>query len=303
MTCVSAFWFSLVLIFFGSFSGSQVMSLAVNTFSLCALSVLRFQTLTLSSGSSRVPPESFVSMLSKLSVIWLGSLLLSGPELMIWSLETEMSGSSRLPVDVCVFLSPAMPSHTHWLHSLLLTYHQSRMWWTFGCFFCLPLIFSFSCQLLTSQISESPAQSCSTMTCHTHSPSRRLVVLMTVVYGIFCLPEHAWSICLTSAGVQVNEATQATLALVGQFLMFGRAVTMPVVILTVCHTLGQSFMNCCCCCCEECLPKRHSSSASFSSNSSGACTSSVSERKKKLRAELDQRLKENSAELAVGTQC
>ncbi|XP_062842525.1 G-protein coupled receptor 37-like 1 [Trichomycterus rosablanca] len=280
----------------------EVMSLGVNTFSLCALSVHRFQTLT-SSSSSRVP-ESFGSILSKLSVIWLGSLLLSVPELTIWHLETEVSRSSRLPVDRCVHLPPAAPYRSEWLFSLVVTYHQSRMWWIFGCFFCLPLLFSFSCQLLTSQMSESHAHSSSACSSSpSSSSSQKLVMMMTIVYGIFCLPEHAWNIGLTYAGVQVDGATLTTLALVGQFLLFGRASATPVLILSLCHTLGQSFMDCCCCCCEECLPKRPSSPASSSSSSSSASSSSVSERKKKLRAELDQKLKENSAELAIGTPC
>ncbi|TUH38758.1 Prosaposin receptor GPR37L1 [Bagarius yarrelli] len=233
-------------------------------------------------------PESFGSIVSKLSVIWVGSLLLAVPELMIWRLETELSGVSRLPVDSCVRLPPATLHVSESVYSLLMTYHQSRMWWIFGCFFCLPLLFCFSCHLLTSQISDgnshtstcSPTPSASCPVSASRFPT--LVTLLALIYGGFCLPEHAWNIGLTYAGVQVDGVTLALLALIGQFLMFIRASATPILILCMCRSLGQSFIDCCCCCCEECISSKPSSSSAVSSLSSA-----VLEKEKKWQVDSE----------------
>lgn len=277
---------------------SQVTSLGVSTFSLCALSVDRFQTLTSSSSSSKTP-ESFGSIVSKLSVIWVGSLLLAVPELMIWRLETELSPISHLPVDSCVRLPPSSPHFSESVYSLVMTYHESRMWWIFGCFFCLPLLFSFSCHLLTSQISDSTIQTSSSCSL---SSSKKLVTVLAIVYGVFCLPEHAWNIGLTYAGVQVDGAMLALLALIGQFLMFIRASVTPILILSLCRSLGQSFVDCCCCCCEECLPNKPSSPSLVSSSVSSSAAAAL-EKEKKSQVDFEKKMKENSVEMAIGTPC
>lgn len=277
-------------------------SLGVSTFSLCALSVDRFQTLTSSSSSSSSSktPESFGSIVSKLSVIWVGSLLLAVPELMIWRLETELSRVSRLPVDSCIRLPPSSPQLSESVYSLIMTYHESRMWWIFGCFFCLPLLFSFSCHLLTSQISDSTVHTSSSCPASSSSSSsKKLVTMLAIVYGVFCLPEHTWNIVLTYAGVQVDSATLALLALIGQFLMFARASATPILILSLCRSLGQSFVDCCCCCCEECLPNKPTPSLASSSVSS----SPALEKEKKTQVDFEKNMKEKSAEIAIGTPC
>ncbi|XP_017306336.1 G-protein coupled receptor 37-like 1 [Ictalurus punctatus] len=280
----------------------EVTSLGVSTFSLCALSVDRFQTLTSSSSSSSSSktPESFGSIVSKLSVIWVGSLLLAVPELMIWRLETELSRVSRLPVDSCIRLPPSSPQLSESVYSLIMTYHESRMWWIFGCFFCLPLLFSFSCHLLTSQISDSTVHTSSSCPASSSSSSsKKLVTMLAIVYGVFCLPEHTWNIVLTYAGVQVDSATLALLALIGQFLMFARASATPILILSLCRSLGQSFVDCCCCCCEECLPNKPTPSLASSSVSS----SPALKKEKKTQVDFEKNMKEKSAEIAIGTPC
>ncbi|GAA6083270.1 G-protein coupled receptor 37-like 1 isoform X1 [Tachysurus ichikawai] len=281
----------------------EVTSMGVSTFSLCALSVDRFQTLTSSSSSSSKTPESFSSIVSKLSVIWVGSLLLAVPELMIWHLETELSRVSHLPVDSCVRLPPSSPHFSESVYSLVVTYHESRMWWIFGCFFCLPLLFSFSCHLLTSQISDGNVTSSSCPASSSSTLSKKLVTMLAIFYGVFCLPEHAWNISLTYAGVQVNGGILALLALIGQFLMFVRASATPVLILSLCRSLGQSFVDCCCCCCEECLPNKPSSPSLASSSVSSSSLSPVLEKEKKSQVDFEKKVKENLAEMAVETPC
>lgn len=289
-------------VFFLCVCVSQVTSLGVSTFSLCALSVDRFQTLTSSSLSKT--PESFGSIVSKLSVIWVGSLLLAVPELMIWRLEMELSRVSRLPVDSCVRLPPSLPNLSESVYSLVMTYHESRMWWIFGCFFCLPLLFSFSCHLLTSQISDSAANTSSSCPASSSSSaSKKLVIMLAIVYGVFCLPEHAWNIGLTYAGVQVDGVTLALLALIGQFLMFARASATPILILSLCRSLGQSFVDCCCCCCEECIPNKPSSPSLGPSSVSSSSSSPVLKNEKKSQVDFEKKMKETSAEMAIGTPC
>lgn len=273
----------------------------MNTFSLCALSVDCFQTLTSSTSSSK-STESFSSIVSKLSVIWVGSLLLAVPELMIWHLETELSRVSRLPVDLCVRLPHSSPHFSESVYSLVITYHESRMWWTFGCFFCLPLLFSVSCHLLTSQIFDGTVHT-SCPVSSSSSSSRKLVTMLVIVYGVFCLPEHAWNIGLTYAGVEVGGATLAVLALIGQLLMFIRASATPILILSLCRSLGQSFVDCCCCCCEECVPSKPSSPSLASSPVSSPSSSPILEKEKKSQADVEKKIKENSAEVAIGTPC
>uniref|UniRef100_A0A671NBW2 Prosaposin receptor GPR37L1-like n=1 Tax=Sinocyclocheilus anshuiensis TaxID=1608454 RepID=A0A671NBW2_9TELE len=257
----------------------EVTSLGVTTFTLCALSIDRFHAVT--SVQPRLQQvESCQSILAKLSVIWVGSLVLATPELLMWRLEQEVSPRTGLPVDSC----GQQPSVTlpETLYSLVLTYHQARMWWTFGCFFCLPLLFTGACQLLTRHVTDENAKSKavrpSSMSSSSSSASSslkkqrrerqltRTVVALASIYAVCSLPENVWNFVLAYAGVEVGVATKALLALIGQFLLFVRAAATPVLLLCICRSLGQAFMDCCCCCCDECLPDPSSSSMSSSTN-------------------------------------
>ncbi|XP_035517674.1 G-protein coupled receptor 37-like 1, partial [Morone saxatilis] len=152
----------------------EVTSLGVATFSLCALSIDRFHAAT-GPGPLQTPKvEPCQSILSKLSVIWLGSLVLAAPELLLWQLlqetvslptlpsdlqQSQPGGSlmaafrartDKLKVDVCVREPSAeLPDS---IYSLVLTYHEARMWWFFGCYICLPLLFTLACDLVTRQV-------------------------------------------------------------------------------------------------------------------------------------------------------
>uniref|UniRef100_A0A8C2HX63 G protein-coupled receptor 37 like 1a n=1 Tax=Cyprinus carpio TaxID=7962 RepID=A0A8C2HX63_CYPCA len=303
----------------------EVTSLGVTTFTLCALSIDRFHAVT----SVQPRPqqvESCQSILAKLSVIWVGSLVLASPELLMWRLEQEVSPRTGLPVDSC----GQQPSVTlpETLYSLVLTYHQARMWWTFGCFFCLPLLFTGACQLLTRHVTSENAKSKAARPSSTSSSSSsaslsspkkqrregqltRTVVGLASIYAICSLPENAWNIVLAYAGVEVGVATKALLALIGQFLLFVRAAATPVLLLCMCRSLGQAFMDCCCCCCDECLPDPSSSSTSSSTNAtavSSSLSSPVQEEKLKIvsgtsPAVFFDKVKDGPAELIIGTPC
>ncbi|KAG1946199.1 G-protein coupled receptor 37-like 1 [Pimephales promelas] len=292
----------------------EVTSLGVATFTLCALSIDRFHAVT--SVPARLPRvESCQSILAKLSVIWVGSLVLAAPELLMWRLEQRVSPQTGLPVDSCSQEPSVELPET--LYSLVLTYSEARMWWRFGCFFCLPLLFTGACQLLTRHVADEkrPSSAASSASSSPKKQQRerqltRTVVALASIYAVCSLPENAWNIVLASAGVEVGVATRALLALIGQFLLFVRTAATPILLLCVSRSLGQAFMDCCCCCCDECLPP-DSSSASSSTNAtaiSSSLSSPVQEEKLKIvsgtsPAEFFDKVKDAPVELIIGTPC
>uniref|UniRef100_UPI0037E928DD G-protein coupled receptor 37-like 1 n=1 Tax=Semicossyphus pulcher TaxID=241346 RepID=UPI0037E928DD len=297
----------------------EVTSLGVATFSLCALSIDRFHAAT-GPGPLQTPRvEPCQSILSKLSVIWVGSLVLAAPELLLWQLVQEPVSLPLLPsglqqshpgaslmaafrartesfkVDVCVREpSVELPES---IYSLVLTYHEARMWWIFGCYLCLPLLFTLACDLVTRQVlaqrlPQKPAGEkviirCSSSTSSSsstkkkpHAREQRLrstVMAFTILYVACNLPESICNITLAYVSANVSAALPAlvlpALTLIGQFLLFLRCSATPVLLLFLCRSLGQAFMDCCCCCCDECLPDGNSSS---SSSASTAATSNPS---------------------------
>ncbi|XP_072296187.1 G-protein coupled receptor 37-like 1 [Eucyclogobius newberryi] len=131
----------------------QVSSMGVATFSLCALSIDRFHSATSPApASSHVEPCT--SILPKISVVFVGSILLATPELLLYrsvTLPLEVTrGHYSSQVDVCLAEpSPELPLA---VLSLVLTYQEARSWWLFGCYLCLPLLFTLSCDLVTRRV-------------------------------------------------------------------------------------------------------------------------------------------------------
>uniref|UniRef100_A0A665VE03 G protein-coupled receptor 37 like 1a n=1 Tax=Echeneis naucrates TaxID=173247 RepID=A0A665VE03_ECHNA len=270
----------------------EVTSLGVATFSLCALSIDRFHAAT-SPGPLQTPKvEPCQSILSKLSVIWLGSMVLATPELLLWqllqetvslpSLSTELHQShsgGTLMVDICVREPSAeLPEN---IYSLVLTYHEARMWWFFGCYLCLPLLFTLACDLVTRQVCPSSSSSSASSTKKKqHVREHRLrstVMALTILYITCNLPESICNITLAYISAPASAVLPAlalpALSLIGQLLIFVRCSATPVLLLCLCRSLGQAFVDCCCCCCEECLPDGNSSA---SSSVSAAATSTLS---------------------------
>ncbi|KAK5933492.1 hypothetical protein CgunFtcFv8_013969 [Champsocephalus gunnari] len=278
----------------------EVSSLGVATFSLCALSIDRFHAAT-GPGPLQTPRvEPCQSILSKLSVIWVGSMVLAAPELLLWQLVQETVSLPMLPsdrqgggslmaalrarseafkVDICVREpSVELPEN---VYSLVLTYHEARMWWVFGCYICMPLLFTLACDLVTRQVvaqrlpqkptAEKVIERCSSSSSkkkkqHTREQRLRTTVMsLTILYVICNLPESICNITLAYVSAHVSAALPAlalpALGLLGHFLLFVRCSATPVLLLCLCRSLGQAFMDCCCCCCEECLPDGNSSSS------------------------------------------
>uniref|UniRef100_A0A667WVR8 G protein-coupled receptor 37 like 1 n=1 Tax=Myripristis murdjan TaxID=586833 RepID=A0A667WVR8_9TELE len=254
----------------------EVTSLGVATFSLCALSIDRFHAATSPRTLQMPQVEPCQSILAKLSVIWVGSMVLAAPELLLWQLTQEAITASRAPtgvflVDMCV-RQPSMDLPEN-IYSLVLTYHEARMWWYFGCYFCLPLLFTLACNLVTRHVLAQDAlqkQASSKKKQHMKREQRlsSTVTALAIMYAVCNLPENACNITLAYVKVPVSAATEALLVLIGQFLLFVRCSATPVLLLCLCRSLGQAFMDCCCCCCEECLPDGGSSASSSASTTS-----------------------------------
>ncbi|KAK0152901.1 Prosaposin receptor GPR37L1 [Merluccius polli] len=291
----------------------EVTSLGVATFSLCALSIDRFYATTNYRRLQMSEVEPCQSILAKLSVIWVGSMVLATPELLLWQLtqehitssaatqngspstsvtelldsrqsETSMvavlkSQNNAFLVDICV-QQPSMDL-PETVYSLVLTYHEARMWWYFGCYFCLPLLFTLGCTLVTRHVAAqhappkrtaaggdlsltlSSSSSSSSPKIRQHMRRERrhasAVTAFAIVYAVCNLPENACNITLAYIPIPMTLGTKALLDLIGQFLLFIRCSLTPVLLLCLCGSLGQAFVNCCCCCCEECLHDRTSS--------------------------------------------
>ncbi|XP_017203352.2 G-protein coupled receptor 37-like 1 [Oryctolagus cuniculus] len=222
----------------------EVSCLGVTTFSLCALGIDRFHVATSTLPKVR-PIERCQSILAKLAVIWVGSMTLAVPELLLWQLAQEPSpawGSE----DSCVMKpSASLPES---LYSLVMTYQNARMWWYFGCYFCLPILFTVTCQLVTWRVRGPPGRK------HEQCESQlnRTVVGLTVVYAFCALPENVCNVTVAYLSPELSRQTLGLLGLVTQFSIFFKGAITPVLLLCICRPLGQAFLDCCCCCCDQC---------------------------------------------------
>uniref|UniRef100_A0A3Q3M4J0 G protein-coupled receptor 37 like 1b n=1 Tax=Mastacembelus armatus TaxID=205130 RepID=A0A3Q3M4J0_9TELE len=241
----------------------EIVSLGITSFTLCALGIDRFHAATSSSQPKARQVERCRSVLLKMLLVWLGALLLSSPEIFLWQLSQGVSPSNGRLIDSCTItasspLSLYLPDS---LHSLLLRYHQGRMWWCFGCYFCLPILFTILCQMATRNVNSdsSAAQKQRTHDDRSSNQKRQqhqaverqlncTLLALAVVYGVCALPEHVCNITLAYTHITLSEDTAAMLALLHHFLLFFKSSVTPVLLLCLC----KAFMDCCCCCCQEC---------------------------------------------------
>ncbi|XP_017259719.1 G-protein coupled receptor 37-like 1 [Kryptolebias marmoratus] len=247
----------------------EIVSLGITSFTLCALGIDRFHAATSSTQTKARQVERCYSVLTKLLMVWLSALLLSSPEIFLWQFTQTVSSSSGRTVDSCSItvsspLSLYLPDS---LHSLLLRYHQGRMWWCFGCYFCLPVLFTILCQMASRNVNNDSNSvqkqrnhddlSASQKRQQHQALERQLnctLLALAVVYGVCALPEHVCNITLAYTHITVSEHTAAMMALLHHFLLFVKCSVTPVLLLFLCKALGQAFMDCCCCCCQECQP-------------------------------------------------
>lgn len=252
----------------------EVSSLGVTTFSLCALGIDRFHAATSPQASAR-PIEQCQSIIAKLAVIWVGSMTLSVPEVLLWQLAQDTSPVSGVVTEYCTMKpSSNLPES---VYSLVLTYQNARMWWYFGCYFCLPILFTVSCQLVTRRIrgTEKKAECRGTKHSQCESHLNCTIIGLTIIYGLCTTPENVCNIVVAYMSPDMSKQTLDLLNLINQFFLFFKCSVTPVLLLCLCRPLGQAFMDCCCCCCEGCGPDAASSEGSADSKLKTEMSSSI----------------------------
>ncbi|CAB1418998.1 unnamed protein product [Pleuronectes platessa] len=250
----------------------QVASLGVTTFTLCALCIDRFRAATNVQMYYEMI-ENCTSTTAKLAVIWIGALLLALPELLIRQLVTEDTGMpGEPPVERCVIrISTSLPDM---LYVLGLTYEGARLWWCFGCYFCLPTLFTIGCSLVTARKirrAEQASVRSNKKQIRLESQMNCTVVALAIVYGACVVPENICNIVSAYMAAGVPEHTMSILHLLSQLLLFCRAAVTPALLLLLCRPLGRAFLDCCCCCCCNHVP----SSATASDDNEHECTTEL----------------------------
>ncbi|XP_074124158.1 prosaposin receptor GPR37 [Sminthopsis crassicaudata] len=234
----------------------EVASLGVTTFTLCALCIDRFRAATNVQMYYEMI-ENCSSTTAKLAVIWVGALLLALPEVVLRQLSKEDLGfSDRVPAERCVIkISPELPDT---IYVLALTYDSARLWWYFGCYFCLPTLFTITCSLVTARKIRKAEKACTRgnkRQIQLESQMNCTVVALTILYGFCIIPENICNIVTAYMATGVSEQTMDLLHIISQFLLFFKSCVTPVLLFCLCKPFSRAFMECCCCCCDECIQK------------------------------------------------
>ncbi|XP_043084619.1 prosaposin receptor GPR37 [Puntigrus tetrazona] len=237
----------------------EVASLGVTTFTLCALCIDRFRA------ASNVQMyyemiENCTSTTAKLTVIWLGALLLALPELLIRQLvKEEREPPEVIPCEHCVIrISTALPDT---LYVLGLTYNSARLWWYFGCYFCLPTLFTIISSVVTARKirkAERTSVRGNRKQIQLESQMNCIVVALAILYGFCVIPENISNIVAVYMATGVPRRTLDILHLVSQMMLFCKSAVTPVLLLALCRPFSKAFLDCCCCCFEECGPPKSS---------------------------------------------
>ncbi|XP_059833879.1 prosaposin receptor GPR37-like [Hypanus sabinus] len=233
----------------------EVASLGVTTFTLCALCIDRFRAATNVQMYYEMI-ENCSSTAAKLAVIWVGAMLLALPEVALRQLLTEEIASSSAIVDRCIVsISPKLPDS---IYVLALTYDSARMWWYFGCYFCLPTLFTIGSSIVTARKIRKAEKSCARgnkRQIQLEGQMNCTVVALTILYGFCIIPENICNIVTAYMATGVSQQTVDLLQLISQFLLFFKSCVTPVILFCLCKPFSRAFLDCCCCCCEECGPK------------------------------------------------
>ncbi|XP_054631788.1 prosaposin receptor GPR37-like [Dunckerocampus dactyliophorus] len=234
----------------------EVASLGVTTFTLCALCIDRFRAAT-NVRTYYEMTDNWASTAAKLAVIWVGALLLALPELLIRQLETEEDDAVELllPLERCVVrVSTRLPDT---LYVLGLTYAGARLWWFFGCYFCLPTLFTICSSLATAHKIRGAERECARGTkkqIRLESQMNCTVVALAILYGFCTIPENICNIVGAYMAASVPRGTLDVLHLLSQLLLFCKSAAAPVLLFCLCEPFSRAFIDCCCCCCKECGP-------------------------------------------------
>uniref|UniRef100_A0A8C6SYW0 G protein-coupled receptor 37a n=1 Tax=Neogobius melanostomus TaxID=47308 RepID=A0A8C6SYW0_9GOBI len=236
----------------------EVASLGVTTFTLCALCIDRFRAANNVQNYYEMI-ENWASTTAKLAVIWIGALLLALPELLIRQLVTEESDPPEVttPCERCIIrISTDLPDT---LYVLGLTYDGARLWWYFGCYFCLPTLFTIFCSLATAhKIRQAERNNVrgSKKQIQLESQMNCAVVALAIVYGFCIIPENICNILSTYMAAGIPRRTLEILKLVSQLLLFCKSAVTPILLFSLCQPFTKAILDCCCCCLEDCGPER-----------------------------------------------
>ncbi|KAM9311194.1 prosaposin receptor GPR37 [Gastrophryne carolinensis] len=245
----------------------EVASLGVTTFTLCALCIDRFRAATNVQMYYEMI-ENCTSTTAKLAVIWVGALLLALPEVVLRQLTSDESALSGNTVrERCVVkISTDLPDT---IYVLALTYDGARLWWYFGCYFCLPTLFTITCSLVTARKIRRAEKACTRgnkRQIQLESQMNCTVVALTILYGFCVIPENICNIATSYMSTGVSRQTLDLLHLISQFLLFFKSCVTPVVLFCLCKPFSRAFMECCCCCCEECIQKSSTATSDDNDN-------------------------------------
>lgn len=129
------------------------------------------------------------------------------------------------------------------------------MWWCFGCYFCLPILFTILCQMATRNVSSDSNSTqkqrnqddrSSNQKRQQHQAVERqlncTLLALAVVYGVCALPEHVCKITLAYTHITVSENTANMLTLLHHFLLFFKSSVTPVLLLCLCK-VSQSTVH------------------------------------------------------------
>ncbi|XP_004707840.1 prosaposin receptor GPR37 [Echinops telfairi] len=245
----------------------EVTSLGVTTFTLCALCIDRFRAATNVQMYYEMI-ENCSSTAAKLAVIWVGALLLALPEVVLRQLSQEDVGpGGRAPAQRCVIkVSPDLPDT---IYVLALTYDSARLWWYFGCYFCLPTLFTITCSLVTARKIRQAEKACTRgnkRQIQLESQMNCTVVALTILYGFCIIPENICNIVTAYMATGVSQQTMDLLSIISQFLLFFKSCVTPVLLFCLCKPFSRAFRECCCCCCDECIPKSSTATSDDNDN-------------------------------------
>lgn len=245
----------------------EVASLGVTTFTLCALCIDRFRAATNVQMYYEMI-ENCTSTTAKLAVIWVGALLLALPEVVLRQLIKDESALSvnTLSERCVVKISTDLPDT---IYVLALTYDGARLWWYFGCYFCLPTLFTITCSLVTARKIRRAEKACTRgnkRQIQLESQMNCTVVALTILYGFCIIPENICNIVTAYMSTGVSRQTLDLLHLISQFLLFFKSCVTPVLLFCLCKPFSRAFMECCCCCCDECIQKSSTATSDDNDN-------------------------------------
>ncbi|XP_018413271.1 PREDICTED: prosaposin receptor GPR37 [Nanorana parkeri] len=245
----------------------EVASLGVTTFTLCALCIDRFRAATNVQMYYEMI-ENCTSTTAKLAVIWVGALLLALPEVVLRQLTKDESAiSANTLSERCVVkISTDLPDT---IYVLALTYDGARLWWYFGCYFCLPTLFTITCSLVTARKIKRAEKACTRgnkRQIQLESQMNCTVVALTILYGFCIIPENICNIVTAYMSTGVSRQTLDLLHLISQFLLFFKSCVTPILLFCLCKPFSRAFMECCCCCCDECIQKSSTATSDDNDN-------------------------------------